>query len=216
MKMKLLLATSWVGTLVNLASDAKTILGAIAALFSVIASGYAIALARRNLRKAERDDFRSRLGAIAILCALCFFQGCTLAPDTSGRTTAQRIAAWPSYADAALTTLQTNIVEEVIGTNVVLTTNIVAVPKAALARSIQTGQAISGFLPPPIGEVSAGVLGLISLLTANAVRRRNAVLRSVILGVEKGGTKEVKEEIARQAGLHNTLRDLHVLVEKHT
>ena len=44
------LIVSWMGTVANLAADAKSILGALAALASLIASCYAIAAARKKLR----------------------------------------------------------------------------------------------------------------------------------------------------------------------
>lgn len=50
------LCVSWVGTAANWATEAKSILGALAALASVVASCYAIAAARRKLFTAKNAD----------------------------------------------------------------------------------------------------------------------------------------------------------------
>lgn len=54
------LTVSWLGTLANFAAEAKSILGAMAALASVVASCYAIAASRKRLR-ANSTAARARL-----------------------------------------------------------------------------------------------------------------------------------------------------------
>jgi hypothetical protein len=81
------LTVSWLGTAANFASEAKSILGALAALASLVASCYAIAAARKRLFNAEKPDKHKRRGAktkrrnvgLMALMALTLFagQGCT-------------------------------------------------------------------------------------------------------------------------------------------
>jgi len=57
-----MLGVSWVGTVANFAAKAGSIFGALAALASLVASCYAIAIARRRLKAAGRVNHRRTEG----------------------------------------------------------------------------------------------------------------------------------------------------------
>ena len=54
------LTVSWLGTAANLAAEAKSILGAFAALASMVASCYAVAIARQKFKGVKRAARKER------------------------------------------------------------------------------------------------------------------------------------------------------------
>jgi hypothetical protein len=243
------LAISYLGTITNLVTEAKSVIGLFAAFASLIASLYAIALTRERLRRLPRRRARSKSGLLRFLGSLLFvclfaaiLTGCS-SPTADGKPTiASRLAALPARIIDAATTLvtstTTNIVEQAVvtanetaardpvtqqfatnvtyTTNFTLVTNITAIPKSVIVRTIDTAQTAAGLLPPPYGDAAAGGLAIASALLAAAVRRRNAMLKTVIHGVESSNQKEVKDTIATASRLQGTAEDLHALVKKLT
>jgi hypothetical protein len=234
-KLNAFLAVSILGTITNLMAEAKSVFGALAALASLIASCYAIAIARANLRKAKRDtnDKTPEIFPAIIVAAILIPTGCQTAPGSPNP-----LARGLDHAALALTATTTNvsahevvIANEVIAlnpitgqlttninytTNLTLLTNITAVARPILSRTVTTGEAASTLLPPPYGEAAAACFALSSGLLTWAVRRRNAMLKTVIQGVEASGNDDTKKTISDLSKLVGVAGDLHALVKKHT
>jgi hypothetical protein len=177
-------------------------------------------------------------------CSLLIAAICLAACSTNEtpRTTLTRIATFPARVldkTAELVTVTTtNIVEQAIitstdvvtqdsatlllvtnttlQTNFTLVTNITAEIKPAIAKGAATAEAVTGFLPPPYGELAAGILALATAGLTAAIKRRNAMLKTVITGVEKEGNKDVKMQIDAEAHAVGIAQDLHSLVKKFT
>jgi hypothetical protein len=222
------LTASWLGTIASFATDAKSILGLLAALASCIASCYVAALARKNFlrneppkpTKPKRKDGPLCL-AIALLCLCILAQGCTVL-DAAAR---------------AVTTTTTNVIEQaqvsthqivrlsptrqpetnfILVTNLVAVTNIEAAVKPAITRTIETSTGLAGIIPPPYGEAAAAGFAIVSILLHGAVKRRNKQLQTIIQGVENSGSVETKKEIRDLSLLTGIAPEIHQLVKKHT
>lgn len=90
------------------------------------------------------------------------------------------------------------------------------------ARTVSgMGQAVTPFLPQPIGVAVGGIASIIGLIgtaaTSIAVaHKRGGTLEAVIRGVEAADNDEVKESIRRVAGDLGYEPYLHSVVEKIT
>jgi hypothetical protein len=123
--MPLFLAISWLGTIVNFATEAKSVFGALAALASLVASSYAIAIARTNLRKAKLEEKKASEQSHHIVPAIFLFaalaaSGCASAGNPPGSSPLAKLAALPTkLLDSAarlVTTTTTNVVEQAVVT----------------------------------------------------------------------------------------------------
>lgn len=195
---------------------------------------------RRSFLSAVKKRLASVRSVFSVLILVLFLTGCSTSGHQPGQSVFNRIVEFPGRlldsAATLVTTTITNVVEQpVVSTEIPthapsdsnsvhspqssqlrIVTNIVAVPNATIARTINTAEAASGFLPPPYGEVAAGGLALVSALLAAAVRRRNAMLKTVIRGVENAGQGDVKESVFTESLLNGNSRDLHALVKQVT
>lgn len=253
------LAISFLGTITNFVTEAKSLVGLFAAIASLIASLYAVALTRERLKKLRGRSHRSlrsklkklfrgssaraaRTSMALWLIPLLCFTGCATNDSNSTSNIFKNIAKFPARildkTAELVTATTTNVIEHAVitatetvtqdpftlllatntmfQTNVTLVTNITAVPRGAIAKGIDAAETASTFLPPPYGEAAAGALALITAGLAAAVRRRNAMLKTVIQGVEGSANKEVKETIAGTSRLNGTAEELHKLVKQIT
>ncbi len=156
------LVISYLGTITNFVTEAKSIIGALAALASLVASLYAIAISRRKLKRMEKEPNRLRKHAPAILIGplLLMLSACSGGPLNAPFLS--RLATFPARVldkgAELVTSTTTNIVEEAIvtatetvsqdpftlllatnttlHTNVTLVTNITAAARPALTKGI--------------------------------------------------------------------------------
>jgi hypothetical protein len=186
------------------------------------------------------------LQPLALAFALATLSACSTNSNSGPRTQSSnlfaRLAQFPAtILDSAaklVTTTTTNVIEQAVVTatdvvtqdsqtfilttnttlitNYTLVTNISAEVKPAAEKSIAIANTASTFLPPPYGELAAGILALATAGLTAAVRRRNAMLKTVIDGVEKAGVPAVKEEISTASMRDGTAPDLHALVKQIT
>lgn len=96
------------------------------------------------------------------------------------------------------------------------TTNVVQyVPAAAVTNALGLGAQVAPLVPPPFGTILSGVLGLATVglgtyakIKSGQLTTHQAMLNSVILGVEKAGTpqtKQVIQDTAVAAGVQGQL-----------
>jgi hypothetical protein len=177
-------------------------------------------------------------------CSLLIAVICLTACSTNEtpRATLTRIATFPARVldkTAELVTVTTtNIVEQAIitstdvvtqdpatlllitnttlQTNFTLVTNITAEIKPAITKTVTTAETVTGFVPPPWGEAAGVIFAGISGFLTWAVRRRNAMLKSVVDGVERAGLPAVKEEISAASMRDGTAPEIHEFVKKIT
>lgn len=99
----------------------------------------------------------------------------------------------------------------------------------AVAPYVDAGKDVVSVLPSPAREIGGGVLAVLLGAAGTYVRTRNkikasqaiadanaATLESVILGVEKSASAEVKQAITKQAQADGTQSNLHVAVKNVT
>ena len=275
--------TGAAGTIASYLANANEILRSLAAIASIIASCFAILLARRKLsdlgrnpappsseasaKEDRRGDILSiilafSLQPLALAFAIATLTGCAIPPNSvhspQSSKLIHRLAQFPAQildsAAKLVTTTTTNIVEQAIitpaeavasiwdpnsvssvtsvvktesdstprtsqlryVTNYTLVTNIIATAKPALTKSAEVADTAAGFLPPPYGELAAGILALATAGLTAAVKRRNAMLKTVITGVEEAGQKTVKERINAEAKQNGIAPALHALVKQLT
>lgn len=195
--------------------------------------------------QAEREN-RSNRGNEILTLLLPMLSLISLIPlaacSTSDKSPLARLAKFPAAildkAATLVTTTTTNLIEQavvtttdavmqdpltfILSTNTTLTTNyalvttITATTKPALTKATEIGETAATFLPPPYGEIAAGIFGLASVGLTAAVRRRNAMLKTVIRGVEKEGNKDVKMQIDAEAHAAGVAEELHSLVNNIT
>ena len=121
------LAISYVGTITNFVTEAKSFIGVFAALASLIASLYAIALTRERLKRLPRRRGRAKSGLLRFLGSLLFLSifvslaiGCSSPTGDGKPSIVARLAALPTQIVDAATTLvtstTTNIVEQAVVT----------------------------------------------------------------------------------------------------
>jgi hypothetical protein len=190
-------------------------------------------------KPTSRQNDSTTLPAV-LLCTLIFAHGC--ATDRKGKSPIAKIADLPAtILDSAaklVTTTTTNVVEQAVitqdsglpensglstqhselryVTNFTLVTNMTAITKPAAEKPIAIADTAATFLPPPYGEIAAGILALATAGLTAAVRRRNAMLKTVIDGVERAGVPAVKEEISTASMRDGTAPALHALVQQLT
>lgn len=173
------------------------------------------------------------------LLALVLLTGCA----TDGQNGFKLIGSFPGKvldkAAEAVTKTTTNVVEtavvtanqvvsqnpvtqiletnSVLSTNWVFKTNFVVEAKPSLQAVTHTGSSVSGWLPPPYGEVIGGAFGLLSAGLTWLVRRRGKMLNATIKGIEMASaTVPVKESVEIEAIRDGVISDLHALVKKVT